>query len=68
MKLTLWLDVSWDIDNGWFAFLGSDPKADLGNADNGASDAGLDMKLSGANTLITINLFNFFIPVWIIFF
>lgn len=52
MQLTLWLDVSWDIDNGWFAFLGSDPKDDLVIADNDASDTGLDIMLKGYKTLI----------------
>ena len=44
MQLTLWLDVSWDIDNGWLAFLGSDPKDDNDATD---SDAGLGITLKG---------------------
>ena len=49
MQLTLWLDVSWDIDNGWLTFLGSDPKDDRVIADNDASDsdAGLGIMLMG---------------------
>ena len=51
MQLTLWLDVSWDIDNGWLAFLGSDPKDDRVIADNDASDsdAGLGIMLREKN-------------------
>ena len=47
IQLTLWLDVSWDIDNGWLAFLGSDPKDDRVIADNDTndSDAGLGIML-----------------------
>ena len=56
IQLTLWLDVSWDIDNGWLAFLGSDPKDDRVIADNDAtdSDAGLGILLKGKKTFTRI--------------
>ena len=49
MQLTLWLDVSWDIDNGWLAFLGSDPNRVIADNDASDSDAGLGIMLREKN-------------------